>query len=63
MNKTKIRMQVRRMLKLLAPPAILPARTVLARCGISSKIEAARVGAGSGLEPATVESLQFGRRF
>jgi hypothetical protein len=41
MNKTKISMQIRRTLNLLAPPAILPARTVLARCGISSEIEAA----------------------
>jgi hypothetical protein len=42
MNKTKISTQIRRTLNLSAPPAILPAGTLVARYGISSKFEAAR---------------------
>jgi hypothetical protein len=38
MNKTKISMQIRRILKLFAPPAALPAATLLTHHGFSSLV-------------------------
>jgi hypothetical protein len=59
MNKTKMSMQIRRMLKFLAPPAALPPATLPSRCGISSEIK--RGAAASELEYANLDRRDAGR--